>query len=489
MAALQLPVVLTKLAYLIDNPWAVSLDRATMAGLILADSLIDRNLGTRPVTLVGYSLGSRVIFSCLQELAKKGAFGLVQNVYLFGSPLVVKKDEYLRARTVVSGRFVNGYNRNDWILGYLFRLTNGGIRRVAGLAAVEDIPGLENMDVSEFVSGHMDYRTAMPRLLRECGWLVESDEFTEIEDPDPDNYQERQRELISEIEEARRELEKEGKATKGGAFGFFRRKKALEKQEWEVYEDAKGGGKSGKTEDKEGNNHGVLFDVDAIRAEIARDTRNDNKDADIDDELLQVREIKSTLPPIKLEFKPNSNNLPPPYTKGKSPPPPPTKSPSPSSCGTTPSKAATPATTTDTTSTTNPLSRARTPTISKSTSPYHSYGHSQTHGYSSYGAPHNDDDDGEVSMTFDTGFDDDDRSHGHKHQSPSISRAHTMANTTITTTTPGGGGGVSTGNGGAGGSGGVVRSAQTMPNITLNDPWADDDEEFGKEKEIQMTFA
>ena len=128
---MQIPLILTKLAYLIDNPWTVSLDRANMAGLILADSLIDRNLGTRPITLVGYSLGSRVIFSCLQELAKKGAFGLVQNVYLFGSPIVVKQDEYARARSVVSGRFVNGYNRNDWILGYLFRLTSGGIRRVA----------------------------------------------------------------------------------------------------------------------------------------------------------------------------------------------------------------------------------------------------------------------------------------------------------------------------------------------------------------------
>src|SRR3954468_10766169 len=140
MAALQLPVVLTKLSYLIDNPWAVSLDRATMAGLILADSLIDRNLGTRPVTLVGYSLGSRVIFSCLQELSRKGAYGLVQNVFIFGSPVVVKQDEYLRARAVVSGRFVNGFNRNDWILGYLFRLTGGGIRRVAGLAEISDVP-------------------------------------------------------------------------------------------------------------------------------------------------------------------------------------------------------------------------------------------------------------------------------------------------------------------------------------------------------------
>lgn len=102
MGALQLPIVLSKLAYLIDNPWNVSLVRANAAGLILADSIMDRNLGKRPITLLGFSLGARVIFSCLKELAKKGAYGLVQNVYLFGSPIVANKDEYLKARSVVS---------------------------------------------------------------------------------------------------------------------------------------------------------------------------------------------------------------------------------------------------------------------------------------------------------------------------------------------------------------------------------------------------
>ena len=120
MASLQLPIVLSKLSYLIDNPWTVSMGRANAAGLILADSLIDRNLGVRPITLVGFSLGARVIFSCLRELANKGAFGLVQNVYLFGSPIVANKDEYLRVRTVISGRFVNGYASNDWILGVYY---------------------------------------------------------------------------------------------------------------------------------------------------------------------------------------------------------------------------------------------------------------------------------------------------------------------------------------------------------------------------------
>jgi hypothetical protein len=117
MAALQLPIVLTKLAYLIDNPWTVSLARADLAGLILADSLMDRNLGARPITLVGFSLGTRVIYACLKELVKRGQLGIIQNIYMFGSPVVVNKDEYINIRSIISGRFVNAYATNDWILG------------------------------------------------------------------------------------------------------------------------------------------------------------------------------------------------------------------------------------------------------------------------------------------------------------------------------------------------------------------------------------
>ncbi|KAL2257823.1 hypothetical protein VTK26DRAFT_9126 [Humicola hyalothermophila] len=533
MSALQAPIILTKLSYLIDNPWAVSLDRATAAGLILADSLVDRNLGTRPVTLVGYSLGSRVIFSCLQELAKKGAFGLVQNVYLFGSPVVVKKDEYLRARAVVSGRFVNGYNRNDWILGYLFRLTSGGIRRVAGLAAIQDIPGVENMDVSEFVVGHMDYRTAMPRLLRECGWLVESDEFTEIEDPDPDNHQERQRELINEIEEARRELEREGKSNKGGAFGFFRRKKPPQRQEWEVYEETgKGGGKGGKTDNTDGNNHGVLFDVDAIRAEIAKEhSKQNNKDVDNPyghdgEQLLQVREIKSTLPPIKVEL-PSSSNA----SSPGAPPPPAARTPQRNS--TTAEPTPSPPRPSWSSASPTPLdcgdskthhrvsresARDRTATFpSSSRNPYAGYGYG---GFGDYGYGDDvvggggDGNDG-ITMTFDTGFDDDrdgdkDRRQGDESEAHATSFAGPTSTSTTTTTAktadgllpssssswsaPGDDDRLASSEQPATARPELIRSAQTLPNISLKDPWADygaddDDDDFGKEKEISLTFA
>ncbi|KIW11780.1 hypothetical protein PV08_09052 [Exophiala spinifera] len=287
MASIQLPVILSKLAYLIDNPWSVSLDRANAAGLILADSLRDRHLGKRPITLVGFSLGSRVIFSCLKELSRRGAYGLVQNVYLFGSPIVVKKEEYLRARSVVSGRFLNGYASNDWILGYLFRATAGGIMRVAGLAPVEGVPGVENLDVSSMVNGHMAYRTAMPRLMREVGWEVESDEFTEIEDPDPENHAQRQRELIQEIDEARRKAEEKPDKTR---FGFFKRGKLAEKKGWETYDAKATQHKRSTSVSPQPRNEGdinVLFDIDAIRKEL-------------ESEMIEVRELDSTLPPMQI---------------------------------------------------------------------------------------------------------------------------------------------------------------------------------------------
>jgi hypothetical protein len=285
MASLQLPLVLTKLAYLIDNPWNVSLARANAAGLVLADSLQDRNLGNRPVTLMGFSLGARVIFSCLKELAAKGAHGLIQNVYLFGSPVVASKDEYLKARSVVSGRFVNGYSKNDWILGYLFRATSGGIMRVSGLAPIEGIPGLENVDLTETVNGHMDYRAAMPRILRQVGWEVLEDEFAEIEDPDPDNHAERQRELIREIDEARRNAELKPEKKR---FGLFKRGKMAEKKTWETYDVDRNSSPHNPAEPNSAPGS-ILFDIEAIRAELAS-------------EAIEVKQLESTLPPMKLDL-------------------------------------------------------------------------------------------------------------------------------------------------------------------------------------------
>jgi hypothetical protein len=175
-------------------------------------------------------------------------------------------------------------------LGYLFRATGGGVRKVAGLGPLTEVPSIENINVSEWVPGHMSYRAAMPRLLREVGWMVESDEFTEIEDPDPDNHDQRQRELIDEIEEARKALEAKPEKKR---FGFFSRKKVAEKKAWEMYDEKPKAAIGSKEESTEVKSEGVLFDIDAIRAEVA----------DLAGHGIEVKQLESTLPPMKLNLE------------------------------------------------------------------------------------------------------------------------------------------------------------------------------------------
>lgn len=175
--------------------------------------------------------------------------------------------------------------------------------RVAGLAPVQ-VPTIENVNVTELVPGHMAYRAAMPKLLREVGWIVESDEFAEIEDPDPENHDLRQRELINEIEEARKELEKKAaeKEKKGGKLSWWKKKKG-DKKEWEVYDE--NSTQPHKTIDPDGDpakiaESPIMFDIDAIRREVAvlaAESKEYNAEAEF-----EIKEIKSTLPPMKIDI-------------------------------------------------------------------------------------------------------------------------------------------------------------------------------------------
>jgi hypothetical protein len=177
--------------------------------------------------------------------------------------------------------------------------------RVAGLVQVQ-VPTIENVNVTELVPGHMAYRTAMPKLLRQVGWEVESDEFTEIEDPDPENHEQRQRELINEIEEARKELEKKAaeKEKRGSKMSWWKRKKA-DKKEWEVYDEhsqkhVKIDQDADPAKIAENN---IMFDIDAIRREVAA-LSVDSKPYDADERDFEIKEIKSTLPPMRIDLPP-----------------------------------------------------------------------------------------------------------------------------------------------------------------------------------------
>jgi len=202
MSALQWPLMLTKLGYLIDNPWSNALARARAAGILLADILIRRHVGVRPVSLIGFSLGARAIFYALVELARQKAYGIVQEVYLLGATVTAPAKTWREIRGVVAGRFVNGYCQNDWILGYLYRATTGGIQTVAGLSPVTSVPDIENVNLTGIVVGHMSYRALMPVVLAELGFKVTADHFDEPDAMEEDETQEEESTPLKTMKEA-----------------------------------------------------------------------------------------------------------------------------------------------------------------------------------------------------------------------------------------------------------------------------------------------
>ncbi|NXL35662.1 TMCO4 protein, partial [Glaucidium brasilianum] len=170
VTALTWPTSLLTVASVIDNPWGVCLHRSAEVGKHLAHILLSRQQGKRPVTLIGFSLGARVIYFCLQEMAQeKDCQGIIEDVVLLGAP-VEGEAKYWKAITkVVSGRIINGYCRGDWLLGFVYRTSSVQIN-VAGLQPVDlDDRRMVNMDLSSVVNGHLDYMKQMETILKAVG--------------------------------------------------------------------------------------------------------------------------------------------------------------------------------------------------------------------------------------------------------------------------------------------------------------------------------
>ncbi|KAK1423578.1 hypothetical protein QVD17_18882 [Tagetes erecta] len=163
LSALALPAALLTVTDIIDSKWSIAVDRSDKAGKLLAEVLVNGLQGNRPVTLVGFSLGARAIFKCLENLAETGHVGIVERDVLLGAPVAIRDEKWEAARKVVSGRMINAYSTNDWTLGVAFRasLLSQGL---AGIQPV-DVPGIENVDVTEVIEGHSSYLWATREIL------------------------------------------------------------------------------------------------------------------------------------------------------------------------------------------------------------------------------------------------------------------------------------------------------------------------------------
>jgi len=147
---------------LIDDPYQIVVIRTDEAGKELAKCILQSD-ERRPVTLVGFSFGARVIYSCLRELARqqdiweevraakehgtveeskssRSSFllkskknkddlrfdydreptSLVGDVLFIGLPRAIDTKVLTSCRRVTGGRLVNCYTWNDWLLSLMF---------------------------------------------------------------------------------------------------------------------------------------------------------------------------------------------------------------------------------------------------------------------------------------------------------------------------------------------------------------------------------
>jgi hypothetical protein len=204
------PVYLLKMATSIDNPFAVARNRSEKAGEVLADALINKAQGERPVTLIGYSLGARVIYSCLRSLAERKAFGLVESVVFIGAPMPSNANNWRVMRNVVSGKVFNVFSENDYILAFLYRATSIQFG-VAGLQEIADVEGVENMNLSKEVSGHLRYPELIGKILKRSGF-----EGIGVEDMEIEGDVKKEIELIDvDVDEMKGALDAKGLNEKG----------------------------------------------------------------------------------------------------------------------------------------------------------------------------------------------------------------------------------------------------------------------------------
>jgi Protein of unknown function (DUF726) len=161
------PAAVMSAMTLIDNPWHIAGDRAEKAGKALGYYIEQRGFGMRPISLIGFSLGTKVILSAAEYLAERKIYGAIDDIFLLGGAVSCNDARLKHLQTgdskVVAGSTVNAYSCSDFVLKYIYRAAQLGDTPI-GIQAIEN-SGVINCDLTEIVKQHGEYSKNMPAIL------------------------------------------------------------------------------------------------------------------------------------------------------------------------------------------------------------------------------------------------------------------------------------------------------------------------------------
>ncbi len=149
-----------------SNPWSVAMVKAEQTGVLLSDMIARTD---KQYILCGHSLGARVIYKTLVQLAtKKDKY--ILDVHLLGGAIGSDKKSWKEAKGAVSGKIVNYWSSNDYVLLTMYKLGTFFISSPIGRNKIE-VSGIMNIDTTSVVGGHTEYvknfSTIFPKSLKE----------------------------------------------------------------------------------------------------------------------------------------------------------------------------------------------------------------------------------------------------------------------------------------------------------------------------------
>ena len=131
--------------------------KAKVTGVLLAKYINENIMKNASISLLGFSLGTQVIYSCLKELARLGR--TVHNVYFLGGAVSIDSDWPI-CQKAVAGKIFNCYSTKDWVLKFLYQPI---VRKKP--VGINEIPDAINFNVTEEAGGHTQYKDHLVAVL------------------------------------------------------------------------------------------------------------------------------------------------------------------------------------------------------------------------------------------------------------------------------------------------------------------------------------
>lgn len=139
--------------------WSKTKRRAKRTGRDHAGSLIQRQVKPTPISVMGFSLGARVVYYIARELPYSGL--VIKDVYLIGG--AVRRDsskDWGEVASNIDGLLVNVYNKKDKILSKFYRTAEWGQSPCGRKEIKERHSRIRNVDARYIInsSSHKAYK-------------------------------------------------------------------------------------------------------------------------------------------------------------------------------------------------------------------------------------------------------------------------------------------------------------------------------------------